>query len=160
MEGKNAFICKQASRLTTIGKCYPATRYVSESGCRLVAITLDNDATAYIDDDNQVCIGGYNGIAMFTPIRSYRECFFGQPALTGIEAKAISVMAYLELWQINPELHTRISSALYNGDCLRFVDAVYNITCSAIKATGAQDAWLNLALSLSEIYINTDEVLA
>lgn len=145
-----ALICKQANKLTTIGKCYPVIIKVDSTGYESTNIVLDSGLVAVVSDDNNLYCGAPTGIAHFDEIEVAKECYLAQPSLSENEARLLSYLAALELLDIAPNIAEKIKGGIITEvDESRWVGFQ-----QAIKINNTQDGWLALALQNAESYVS------
>lgn len=149
-----ALICKQASKYTSLGKCYPITGQLDLTNI----ITADHGAKAYVNQhDNVSYNGGFNGIAKFDNIDVSKECWLAQPAMTKAEAQGISIIAALEMLQLNQSMIRRIRKALDTGSSLDFTNNFWVTVQSVLRQNDDGDRWLDIALRLADEFMNTPD---
>lgn len=157
MTMKAAIICKKANRYTSLGKCYLVNLKTDSNGHRSVSFTLDNGVTDLVNDHGQHCAGGFNGNARFSPINVSKECYLGQPALTRMEAQAISILACLDVAKIENDIAVKIKDALDNGKDLSFSNGFFDTVQYALRNNGQEDEWLGRALLMASDFMSKDE---
>lgn len=154
-----ALICKQANRLTTLGKCYPVTIKYGPNDFESKVITLDNGVKAVITEDNRHCCGYQIGIAEFDDIEVAKECYLGQTSLTRYESQAICTLAVLKAFNIsNPAMTYKIHQALNENRSLDFIGGFFETVKNTIKFGQSGDDWIKIALSMAENYMTENEV--
>lgn len=151
-----AIICKQASRHTTLGKCYPAILLNQVNGHRVVKIKLDNGVYAEINKDGELCTGGFNSIAKFDATEVSKECYLKQPSMTEYEARAISVIACLEMIGANNSATAKIKKSLDEGKELASVAHMWVTVNSLIREGNRGDEWLPIALKMATEFMNSE----
>lgn len=150
-----ALICKQASKYTSLGKCYPIIGQLDLTNI----ITADHGAKAYVNQHENVSYnGGFNGIAKFDLIDISKECWLGQPSMTRSEAQGIGIIAALEMLQLNKSMIRRIRQALDTGSSLDFTNNFWVTVQSVLRQNDDGDRWLELALRLADEFMNTEVV--
>lgn len=152
-------ICTQNNRYTTLGKCYQAHLNVDASGFRSASIVQDNGVLSMLTENGEHHHGGFNGIAKFKimdldlPSENIDNVYLAQPSLTKSEAQGISIIAALDMMNLNKDMIDRINEAVMYGKSLDFTNNFWETVKTVLRQNNSGNDWIERALALASHFV-------